>query len=107
MVNLNQRILLELEVPIPPLTEQKRIADKLDAVLVRVNACRARLDHVSTILKRFRQAVLAAATSGTLTEEWRVTQGVERSMHTFEFSNADAFRDYVFPQSWGWARLSE
>jgi type I restriction enzyme S subunit len=55
----------------PPLNEQKRIADKLDAVLARVVACRARLDRVPPILKRFRQAVLAAATSGTLTEEWR------------------------------------
>ena len=54
-----------------PLNEQKRIADKLDAVLARVDACRERLDRVPAILKRFRQAVLAAATSGKLTEEWR------------------------------------
>ena len=57
---------------VPPLNEQKRIADKLDAVLVQVDACRERLDRVPAILKRFRQAVLAAATSGKLTEEWRV-----------------------------------
>ena len=54
-----------------PLNEQKRIADKLDAVLARVDACRERLDRVPAILKRFRRAVLAAATSGKLTEEWR------------------------------------
>ena len=56
-----------------PLNEQKRIADKLDAVLARVDACRERLDRVPAILKRFRQAVLAAATSGKLTEEWRAS----------------------------------
>ena len=55
-----------------PLNDQKRIADKLDAVLARVDACRERLDHVPAILKRFRQAVLATATSVKLTEEWRV-----------------------------------
>ena len=71
MVNLNQRILLELEVPTPPLIEQKRIADKLDAVLAQVDACRERLDRVQALLKHFRQAVLAAAISGKLTEEWR------------------------------------
>ena len=54
-----------------PLAEQKRIADKLEAVLGRVDACRARLDRVPALLKRFRQSVLAAATSGKLTEEWR------------------------------------
>jgi restriction endonuclease S subunit len=107
MVNLNQRILFELEVPIPPLAEQKRIADKLDAVLVRVDACRERLDRVPAILKRFRQAVLAAATSGRMTEEWRVTQEVELDTHTFDFADSDVFRNYEFPQSWGRARLSD
>lgn len=54
-----------------PLPEQKRIADKLDAVLARVDACRDRLDRIPDILKRFRQSVLAAATTGKLTEDWR------------------------------------
>ena len=58
-------------LPLPPLPEQKRIADKLDAVLARVDACRDRLDRIPAILKRFRQSVLAAATSGKLTEDWR------------------------------------
>jgi type I restriction enzyme S subunit len=48
----------------------------LEAVLGRVDACRARLDRVPALLKRFRQSVLAAATSGKLTEEWRMTNGV-------------------------------
>ena len=53
-----------------PINEQKRIADKLDAVLVRVDACCERLDRVAEILKRFREAVLTAATSGELTRGW-------------------------------------
>ncbi|MBI5557229.1 MAG: restriction endonuclease subunit S [Deltaproteobacteria bacterium] len=69
--NVNATKLAEVAVPLAPINEQKRIADKLDAVLARVDACRERLDHMPAILKRFRQAVLAAATSGTLTEEWR------------------------------------
>ena len=63
-------------IPIAPLAEQKRIADKLEAVLGRVDSCRARLDRVPALLKRFRQSVLAAATSGKLTEEWRTANGV-------------------------------
>lgn len=59
------------EAPLAPLHEQKRIADKLDAILARVDACRERLDRIPGILKRFRQAVLVAAISGKLTEEWR------------------------------------
>lgn len=59
------------EIAVVPFNEQKRIADKLDALLARVDACRDRLDRIPAILKRFRQSVLAAATSGKLTEDWR------------------------------------
>ncbi|MFG6415479.1 restriction endonuclease subunit S [Roseateles sp. DC23W] len=56
---------------LPPLAEQRRIADKLDSVLARVDAVNTRLARVASMLKRFRQSVLAAASSGKLTEEWR------------------------------------
>jgi type I restriction enzyme S subunit len=71
LANVNASKLAEVELPLAPLAEQKRIADKLEAVLGRVDACRARLDRVPDLLKRFRQSVLAAATSGQLTEHWR------------------------------------
>jgi type I restriction enzyme S subunit len=56
-----------------PKNEQKRIADKLDTVLTRVDAVNTRLARVAPLLKRFRQSVLSAATSGRLTEDWRAT----------------------------------
>ncbi len=63
------------EISLPPLNEQRRIATKLDTTLAAVDACRKRLGGVATILKRFRQVVLAAATSGELTREWRDERG--------------------------------
>jgi type I restriction enzyme, S subunit len=63
--------LLDKQIPLAPLNEQKRIADKLDRLLAKVDACRERCDRIPLILKRFRQSVLAAATSGELTEDWR------------------------------------
>ncbi|MBI3830394.1 MAG: restriction endonuclease subunit S [Planctomycetes bacterium] len=66
-----------LEVKFPPIAEQKRIVAKVEALLARVNAARERLAKVPPILKRFRQAVLAAACSGRLTEDWRATATVE------------------------------
>ncbi|GHD56965.1 restriction endonuclease subunit S [Jeongeupia chitinilytica] len=69
--NVNGSKLKALKIQLAPLPEQKRIADKLDATLARVDACRERLARVAPILKRFRQSVLAAATSGRLTEDWR------------------------------------
>jgi type I restriction enzyme S subunit len=75
IANISVGRLNELPVPLAPLNEQKRIADKLDTVLTRVDAVNSRLARVAPLLKRFRQSVLAAATSGRLTEDWSVVQG--------------------------------
>ncbi len=59
------------EFPLPPLPEQRRIVEKVEALLARVNAARARLARAPALLKAFRQAVLSAACSGRLTGSWR------------------------------------
>lgn len=64
--------LKQMNIVIPPLNEQRRIVEKLDRVLERVESCRARLDGVPKTLKRFRHSVLAAACSGRLTADWRL-----------------------------------
>ncbi len=71
LANINATKLADVRLPLAPYYEQKRITDKLDTVLARVDACRDHLDRIPAILKRFRQSVLAAATSGNLTKEWR------------------------------------
>ena len=62
-MNLTHARFGSLVIPVAPIEEQRRIADKLDALQARVDACRERLDRIPNILKRFRQSVLAAATS--------------------------------------------
>ncbi|HRJ51578.1 MAG TPA: restriction endonuclease subunit S [Candidatus Thiothrix moscowensis] len=71
MKNISLGDLKSLDVLIPPLPEQIRIANKLDSLLVKVETAQTRLENIPTLLKRFRQAVLVAATSGELTREWR------------------------------------
>jgi len=62
---------LKAPLRLAPLAEQKIIAEKLDTLLAQVDSTKARLEQIPKILKRFRQAVLAAAVSGHLTETWR------------------------------------
>jgi type I restriction enzyme S subunit len=69
--NISQALIKEHEIALPPLAEQKVIAEKLDTLLALVDNTKARLERIPEILKRFRQSVLAAAVSGKLTEEWR------------------------------------
>lgn len=81
IANISAGRLSELPVPLAPWNEQKRIADKLDIVLTRVEAVNERLARVAPILKRFRQSVLAAATSGRLTEDCRATTTNQEREH--------------------------
>jgi type I restriction enzyme, S subunit len=59
------------EIPIAPLNEQKRIADKLDRLLAKVDNCRERLDLSLLIFRKFRHSILTNAVSGKLSEDWR------------------------------------
>lgn len=71
--NLKFKEYSAIEIPVPSELEQKIIADKLDILLAQVDSTKVRLEKIPQILKHFRQAVLAAAVSGKLTEEWRGT----------------------------------
>lgn len=57
-----------LPFKVAPLPEQIRIADQLDKLFAHIQACNDRLDAIPALLKRFRQVVLAAATTGKLTD---------------------------------------
>jgi len=61
----------ESTIPLPPLDEQRRIVAKLEKLLDKVNVSQKRLARTPILLKRFRQSVLAAACSGSLTDDWR------------------------------------
>jgi type I restriction enzyme S subunit len=81
--------------------EQIRIADKLDTAFTRVDAVNTRLTRVTPILKRFRQSVLAAATSGRLTEDWRLYKAplawlLKRYGDICDFQNGYAFKSEIF-----------
>lgn len=69
--HLSSKTLQDTLFPLPSLTEQKIIAEKLDTLMVQVDSIKAHLEKTLKILKRFRQAVLCAAMNGKLTEKWR------------------------------------
>jgi type I restriction enzyme S subunit len=68
---LTKEKILGLEVPLPPITEQRRIIAKLEALTARSRRAKEALDAIPALLERFRQSVLAAAFRGDLTADWR------------------------------------
>lgn len=73
-----------------PRNEQTRIADQLDKLLARAQTCNKRIDAIPPLLKRFRQAVLEAAMSGALTEDWREGSDVVFPWNFIRFSDVIA-----------------
>lgn len=96
MRNISQDKLKALELPIAPLAEQRRITDKLDTTLARVDALNDRLARITPLLKRFRQSVLAAATSGRLTEDVSNLFGKEKN-NSWELKSIESIADVIDP----------
>lgn len=92
--NLKFKEYITIPIPFAPINEQIGIADKLDSLLTKVDAAQKRLDKIPTLLKRFRQSVLAAATSGELTKEWREEnnhEDIEQELKEIEISRQKSF----------------
>ena len=106
--NISQGVVKEWPLPLPPLNEQKRIADRLDQLLTRIDKIKAHLDRILPLLKRFRQSVLAAATSGKLTEEWREEYVIEK-LGLNSIAELKLNDDYLFdlPAGWKWVKLTD
>lgn len=95
-------IFWNIEVPVAPLPEQRRIVAKLDALFEKIEANKKRLEKIPLILKRFRQSVLAAAVSGRLTEDWRdcnpqvVIYPTNKKLEDYNWKMLE------FPNTWKW-----
>jgi type I restriction enzyme S subunit len=116
--NINQNILKAHQIPIAPLKEQKRIADKLDALFMRIGTCQDRLERIPSILKRFRQAILAAAMLGNITQHWReenpnvesasilLKRIQDENIQRKQIKVGKGIQEpFDLPQKWKWVRL--
>jgi type I restriction enzyme S subunit len=103
--NLKNEHFGAIDVPLAPLAEQRRIVEKLDKLLARVEASRKRLENIPRILKRFRQSVLAAACSGKLTEDWREEHIDQPSNH--RSGNGNEWLGNQIPFTWSVRKLEE
>ncbi len=75
--NIRKEHLENLTFPLPPLSEQKRIVVKLDALFAQQEVMKNALAKIPTLLKDFRQQVLTQAVTGKLTESWREGRELE------------------------------
>ncbi|MFN9868541.1 MAG: restriction endonuclease subunit S, partial [Pseudanabaena sp.] len=90
--------LKETNLAIPPLSEQRRIVDKLDRIGDRQRSARNELSHIPKLIARYKQAVLAAACSGKLTEDFRLSNSLSiSSISLSEVCNSISDGDHQAP----------
>lgn len=70
-VSINQKELGKIQLKLPPTFEQKRIADKIEALQAKSNKAKQALGTAKPLLDKLRQSILAAAFCGDLTADWR------------------------------------
>lgn len=111
-------------IALPPVPEQRRIVAKIDSLSAKSRRARDHLDHIPRLVKKYKQAILAAAFRGELTREWRDKNEGERApdlealtaQQISLFSKADHLRDgdkaeahiaappFPIPKFWTWLR---
>nr|WP_302143273.1 restriction endonuclease subunit S [Halomonas alkalicola] len=69
--NVNASKLSQVEIPVAPLNEQRRIVDKIESLFAQLDHGEAGLRDVQKLLARYRQSVLKVAVTGQLTANWR------------------------------------
>lgn len=72
--NISQTILKKLQLPLPPLPEQRTIVAKIEQLFSELDNGIANLKTAQEQLKVYRQAVLKKAFEGDMTKEWRKKQ---------------------------------
>ncbi|MCP4236314.1 MAG: hypothetical protein GY770_22495 [Aestuariibacter sp.] len=69
--NISQGVVKDIEVPLAPPEQQKRIVAKIEELFSHIDAGIEALKKAKQLLKQYRQSVLKAAVTGELTKEWR------------------------------------
>jgi type I restriction enzyme S subunit len=111
----------KVDVPVPPLPEQRRIVAKIEELFSNLNAGRADLQTAQRQLERYRLSVLQAAVEGRLSAAWRRTHAPEpadalldrilderrnssyRRKPSLEPIDTDELS--AIPESWTWTRV--
>ncbi len=78
--NLKKDDVLNSMIPLPPLAEQKRIVEKIEALFSRLDAGIAALEKTKAQLKRYKQVIIMQAFTGKLSKTFREKQSLTREL---------------------------
>lgn len=76
IANISSSVLGEYTFPLPPLSEQQRIVERIEELFAKLDEAKERLQEVADSFAVRKAAILHKAFTGELTKQWRCENGV-------------------------------
>ena len=76
IANISSSVLGEYTFPLPPLSEQQRIVERIEELFAKLDEAKERLQEVADSFAVRKAAILHKAFTGELTKQWRRANGV-------------------------------
>lgn len=74
--HLNKELFFNMPFPLPPLTEQQRIVERIESLFAKLDEAKENLQNVLDGFETRKAAILHKAFTGELTANWRKQHGV-------------------------------
>lgn len=100
--NISSQKMSVMTFPLPPLSEQQRIVERIEELFAKLDEAKERLQEVAESFAVRKAALLHKAFTGELTKQWRLENGV--SDESWEEKKGEDFFEYVTSGSRGWAK---
>lgn len=100
--NISSQKMSVMTFPLPPLSEQQRIVERIEELFTKLDEAKERLQEVADSFAVRKAAILHKAFMGELTKQWRRENGV--SDESWEEKKGEDFFEYVTSGSRGWAK---
>ncbi|MCY8463957.1 restriction endonuclease subunit S [Bacillus atrophaeus] len=93
-----------MHFPLPPLSEQKRIAEKVERFLSKIEEAKQLIEEAKETFELRRAAILDKAFHGELTRKWREENQCDKLEPIEQSGNLGPFK---LPHGWEWKKLGE
>lgn len=104
---ISRKNLATVRLPVAPLAEQERIVAAIEEAFSKLDAGEAGLRNVRQLVKRMRDAILAAAVAGRLVPQDPTDTPAKKLLADLGVEVSDAPNDESIPHSWTWALLGD
>jgi len=106
-VNLNTGIVSNFNIPVPTISEQERIVEKIEELFTQLDAGTAALKRAQAGLKRYKASLLKAAVEGRLVPHNPSDEPAEEMLRRLGKEPLDGKDLPELPRGWCWVEMDE